>query len=302
MIRILLLAVALFVGVSARPALAQRFAAIALHDVADDERELGPDDIVTARLIALFDWLRGNGWTAISLDDVDAARRGIRALPSRPILITFDDGYRSAYTRVFPLLLAYRMPAVFALVGSWMDAPDTATVRYGDTDVPRGKFLSWAEAREMQASGLAEFASHSYGLHTGVPGNAFGSRFPAAAAWQFDPKSGTRESDAALRARVRADLDRSRALMVSRLGRAPRALVWPFGRYAGPALQAAVDTGFSFALGLNSEPADAGRPMDIPRFYPSGDPKLGSMAEALRFDDPRPLTRRIACLDPAPLR
>ena len=202
---------------------------------------------------------------------------------------------------MFPLLLAYHMPAVFALVGAWMDAPDNATVRYGDSDVPRSNFLSWEQAREMQASGLAEFASHSYGLHTGVPGNAFGSRFPSAAAWQYDTKTKTWETDASLRARVRADLEKSRALMRARLGRAPRALVWPFGRYAGPALQAATAAGFGFALGLDSEPADAARPMEIPRYYPAHDPRLGGMAETLRFADPRPATRRVACLDAAPL-
>jgi peptidoglycan/xylan/chitin deacetylase (PgdA/CDA1 family) len=76
-------------------------------------------------------------------------------------LLSFDDGYRNHYERVFPLLLAYRMHAMFSLVGSWMDAPEAGAVRYGDEDVPRSRFLSWEQAREMAASGLVEFASHS---------------------------------------------------------------------------------------------------------------------------------------------
>ena len=73
--------------------------------------------------------------------------------------------------RAFPLLRAYHYPAVAALVGSWMeDRPGgnpqpgdraVGTVQYGDKTVPRSNFISWAEAREMQASGLVEFASHS---------------------------------------------------------------------------------------------------------------------------------------------
>jgi hypothetical protein len=100
---------------------------------------------------------------------------------------------------------------------------------------------------------------------------------------------------------VRADLERSRRLMQSHLGRVPRTLVWPFGRYYGPALAATRDVGFSFALTLEAEPADAHRPLAIPRYYPSRDPKLGPIAEGLRFADPAPTVRRVACLDSGPL-
>ena len=34
----------------------------------------------------------------------------MRPLPDKAILITFDDGYKSLYTRVFPLLKVYRYP------------------------------------------------------------------------------------------------------------------------------------------------------------------------------------------------
>ncbi|NBW63906.1 MAG: hypothetical protein EBR33_12480 [Synechococcaceae bacterium WB4_1_0192] len=44
---------------------------------------------------------------------------GKQPLPRKAVLLTFDDGYLSLYTRVFPLLLAYRIPAVAALVGEW---------------------------------------------------------------------------------------------------------------------------------------------------------------------------------------
>jgi len=284
------------------PVAAQRFVAVAFHDVIDDERDLGSDDIVTPQLVAFLDWLRGNGWSSISLDDVDAARRGIRPLPPKAILLSFDDGYRNHYTRAFPLLLAYRMHAVFALVGSWMDAPESGTVHYGDENVPRNRFLSWEQAREMAASGLVEFASHSYALHQSVSGNPHGSQFPAAAAWEFDARSSAWETDAALRARVRADLEHSKRLMRQRLGLVPRALVWPYGRYSGPALAAARDAGFAFMLTLDPEPADASRPQAIPRLYPARDPRFGSLAEGVRFADPAPVTIRIACLDPAALR
>ena len=99
----------------------QRFVAIAFHDVVDKRDQLETDSVTSTSLAQFFDWLKGTGWTAISLDDVAAAARGVRRLPDKAILISFDDGYASLYTRVFPLLQVYRFPIVAALVGSWME-------------------------------------------------------------------------------------------------------------------------------------------------------------------------------------
>src|SRR4051812_27834626 len=81
----------------AQPA-GQRFVSIVFHDVQDDRSNLGLDAITSRRLLEFFDWLKGSGWTAISLDDVVAAAQGKRALPQKSILLTFDDGDRSLYT------------------------------------------------------------------------------------------------------------------------------------------------------------------------------------------------------------
>jgi peptidoglycan/xylan/chitin deacetylase (PgdA/CDA1 family) len=48
----------------------------------------------------------------ISLDDWRAALSGATRLPPRPVLMTFDDGYRSVFSIGAPILAAYRLPAV----------------------------------------------------------------------------------------------------------------------------------------------------------------------------------------------
>src|SRR5262245_12738054 len=53
-----------------------RFVSVAFHDVVDTPGELDGDAVTVDRLIAFFEWLRGNGWTAITLDDLAAAQRG----------------------------------------------------------------------------------------------------------------------------------------------------------------------------------------------------------------------------------
>ncbi len=209
-----------------------RFISIAFHDVVDSKAELDDDAVTTDRLVAFFDWLRGNAWTAISIDDVLRAQRGEKPLPPRAVLISFDDGYRSLYTRVYPLALAYRMPIVAALVGDWTGAPAGTSVRYGNRELPREHFITWDQAREMQRSGLVEFALHTQSMHQEVLGNPQGNTMPAANTLRYDPATGY-ESEAAFTARLRADLARGRALLQRELGRAPRVLVlalWPLQR------------------------------------------------------------------------
>jgi peptidoglycan/xylan/chitin deacetylase (PgdA/CDA1 family) len=291
----LLLIVVAASGAVAQPT-GQRFVSVSFHDVADHREDLTTDAVLTKTLVQFFDWLKGDGWTVVSLDDLSAAARGTRSLPPKAILLTFDDGYRSLYTRVFPLLQIYRYPTISALVGSWMEGSADGTVLYGDKRVRRDTFISWAEAREMQASGLVEFASHSYALHGSVMANPQGNLLPAAITLRYDPATGRYENDAEYRGRIGADLTRDRHLMQAELGRAPRALVWPYGRYRGPALDVAKQLGFSFALTLEPEPAYTSDLYAIHRYFPTRNARLADIVSNLRFEPGRPTTRRIACV------
>ena len=66
----------------------------------------------------------------ISLDDWRAALAGRSSLPARPVLVTFDDGYRSVLRLAAPILAANGLPAaVFVCTGPmqtrtalWFDA------------------------------------------------------------------------------------------------------------------------------------------------------------------------------------
>ncbi|MDI9239923.1 poly-beta-1,6-N-acetyl-D-glucosamine N-deacetylase PgaB [Lysobacter sp. LF1] len=277
----------------------QRFVSIALHDVVDTPAELDGDSVTSDRLVALFEWLAGNGWTAISLDDIERARQGIQPLPPRAVLLTADDGRRSLYTRVYPLALAYRTPIVAALVGEWMDTPEDGTIAYGPQRLPRSAFITWEQAREMQASGLVEFASHSHALHDVVIANPQGNPLPAAQNLRY--ADGRYEGVAAFRSRIGNDLTVSRDRIRQELGAAPRAIVWPYGRYNQDGLDAATAAGFRYALTLTPAPADATRPLEIGRFLPTSDPTLGIVVANLRFEDPWPSARRIVEVDPAQL-
>jgi len=162
------------------PAADARFMALSYHEVLADHEPLTPTAVRASDLARQFAWLRANDFHPVSVEQILAARAGGRPLPAKSILLTFDDGFKDAYTRVFPLLKLFDYPAVIALVGQWMDVPEGQIVDYDGKPVPRGKFLTWEQVREMQASGLVEVASHSYGLHRGILANPQGNTQPAA--------------------------------------------------------------------------------------------------------------------------
>ena len=139
-----------------------------------------------------------------------------------------------------------------------------------------------------RASGLIEFASHSYDLHRGVQANPQGNITPAAVTWRYDPRTRTYEDDAQYIARIRADLIHSRTMMEANLGHPPRAIVWPYGRYTGPALQVAKELGFAFSMNLEPEPAYTSDLDAIQRYFPTDTPEpRGHRAEsALRAAAP----------------
>jgi len=240
------------------------FRAIALHDVRENVRATfvtapEPSAVDETTLADFFSWLRFSNHNVISLQQIVDARAGGKPLPPRAVLLTFDDGYASAYTKVFPLLKRFGYPAVMALVTEWMQVPAGQPVLAYRTLTPpmRENFITWAQAREMAQSGLVEFASHSHALHAGAPGNPQGNQQPAAATLLYDAASGRYETDGAYAARIEADLRRSRALIEQHTGRPVRAMVWPYGAYTQPALAAAERAGMPITMTLDEGPNTA---------------------------------------------
>jgi biofilm PGA synthesis lipoprotein PgaB len=241
---------------SADPDDGQSFRVISFHDVRTNVRasfEASPDETaVDERTFAeVFAWLQYNDYHPVSLQQIVDARAGRKPLPPKPVLLTFDDGYRSAYTKVFPLLKRYNYPALMALVTSWLEVPQGQQVHWGDKPAPREDFLLWSEAAEMARSGLVEFASHSDAMHTGILANPQGNMLPAAATHRYDPKTGRYEDDAAYTRRIEADLRRSRELIEKRTGAKVRSMVWPYGAYNDAALKASERAGMPITFTLD---------------------------------------------------
>jgi peptidoglycan/xylan/chitin deacetylase (PgdA/CDA1 family) len=68
-----------------------------------------------AEFSAEMHWLARNGYRAVTLKRVYDYWRTGRPLPPKPIVLSFDDGYRSHYTTALPVLRAVHWPAVLNL-------------------------------------------------------------------------------------------------------------------------------------------------------------------------------------------
>ena len=262
-----------------------RFMALSYHEVLADNEPMTPTAVRASDLARQFAWLQANGFHPVSVDQILAARAGGPPLPPQAILLTFDDGFLDFYTRAFPLLKLFNYPAVIALVGNWMDVPAGQMVDYDGKPVPRSKFLNWDQVREMQASGLVEVASHSYDLHHGILANPQGNTQPAATTRLY--ANGRYEDDAAYLARLRHDL---RDSISQHTGKAPRIIVWPYGRSNGAAQEVAAQLGMPIGLTLVDGFNDATTPTAVwKRQLIENSPSLQAFAEMLRVTwDPNP--------------
>jgi len=90
-------------------------------------------------------YLMKHNFRVVSADEfLQASQTGTR-LPQNSVMITFDDGDEAFYTKVYPLLLKYQIPATVFVISGWVDRPG---------------FLSWRQIRIM-SSELVTVGSHT---------------------------------------------------------------------------------------------------------------------------------------------
>lgn len=265
--------------------------ALAYHDVQDADPDHAFLSVRTLNLLDQLAWLRENGYQAVSVDQILEARRGGAELPEKAILLSFDDGFSSFRERVLPILRAYQWPAVLAPVGAWMDTPAGQQVDFGGLPVPRSRFATREQIREIAQSGLVEIAAHTDNLHFGVLANAQGNQLPAAANRLYDPATGQYETAAAYRARLGTDAQRISQKIRDISGRSPRVWVWPYGAANGMALEVLDDNGYQMALTLEGGLATVANLQNTGRYLIGEDPSTQSFAAAISGMQDEPAIR-----------
>jgi len=102
-----------------------RIPVLAYHRIGYNDGDL---TVTPERLASDLRALAGEGFQSISLDQFAQYLKGEAAkLPARPVLLTFDDGYRDNYENAFPVLQRYGMTAAFFIITGLVDTPDRIT-------------------------------------------------------------------------------------------------------------------------------------------------------------------------------
>jgi len=98
---------------------------------------------------AIFDtqmaWLATNGYHTVTFNDVRRYWNRIAPLPSKPVIITLDDGYQDLYSTAFPILRTYGFTAVAYIVSGF---------------VGRKAYVTANEIMQMDQYGI-EIAAHT---------------------------------------------------------------------------------------------------------------------------------------------
>ncbi len=95
---------------------------------------------------AQLQYLADAGYHTITLTDLYLHLTQGVPLPEKPIVLTFDDGYKDAYEVAFPLLLDYGFTGTFFVLATptHFESPD---------------YMTWAQMKEMSDAGM-EIQSH----------------------------------------------------------------------------------------------------------------------------------------------
>jgi peptidoglycan/xylan/chitin deacetylase (PgdA/CDA1 family) len=156
------------------------------------------------------------------------------APPAGAVNLTVDDGHRSVYTDMLPVMRQYGFPVTLFVYPSAISNASYA--------------MSWEQLGALHRTGLFDLQSHTY-WH---PNFTIEKRRLAAAAY---------------RAFVTMQLTRPRSVLKERIGIEPNLIAWPFGLYDEELLDVARTCGYVAGLTLDRRLAGSGdQILALPRF------------------------------------
>jgi peptidoglycan/xylan/chitin deacetylase (PgdA/CDA1 family) len=194
-------------------------------------------------------WLALAGYQSVALETAVGPRT---TLPRRPVIVTFDDGFRDCAEYAPPILQRWGFGAVFFLVAGHMGGTSRWLVQERGVELP---LMDWPTARRLQADGFV-CASHTL--------------------------SHPRLAQLSVAA-CRRELHDSRARLEDELGREARHLAYPFGSFDDRVRAVAAEAGYrsacSVMIGLSTSTDD---PLALRRVPVNGQDSLVDFAWRLR--------------------
>jgi peptidoglycan/xylan/chitin deacetylase (PgdA/CDA1 family) len=177
-------------------------------------------NITTTLFAEQMSYLRDHGYQPIALDEVPLAI-GEHSSWSKPVAITFDDGYRDTYTHALPILQQFGMTATVMLVSDRIGGCST----WDAGKSADASLLSLDEIKALANAGI------SFGAHTAVH-----SSLP----------------DISLES-ARHELASSKAKLEALLGHEVSTLAYPYGRTTPEICRLAEEAGYTVAFGVDHD-------------------------------------------------
>jgi len=177
--------------------------------------------ISPAEFDAVLTDAEAHGYHAISLETAlsyFSHRTSAASLPSKPLLLTFDDGYASAYTDGTPVLKKHHATATMFFEGIL-------------TDTKPGR-LTTAQLQAMQTGGVWTLQSHGWMGHSNIVVDASGAQSPYWYANEMWLAEAHRlETGDEFELRIRADLRRFRQTFEPKLKTSISSFAYPSGEF-----------------------------------------------------------------------
>ncbi len=193
---------------------AQRVPILMYHEVSPATRPRFAKYVVSPQAFARqMSWLRGVGYTSISFATLCRSLIGSAVLPSLPVIITFDDGFRDATDYAPAILDRHRLTATFFFVAGFVGETSRWMASTPGVDLP---LAPWTKIRALADAGF-ECGAHSL-THPRLAGLA-------------DPD-------------CRRELVESREILESALRRPVVHLAYPYGSVDARVRQLAVEAGY----------------------------------------------------------
>lgn len=198
------------------------------HHFDTDEKNINGVTVKSEEFEKQMKYLKDNGYTAVTIQDLVNKRR----LPKKPIIITADDGYKSNYEIMYPILKKYGMKATIFVIGERIDDADKSS-----NAIPK---FNWKEAKEMYESGVIDFECHTYNSHEirkAIDGEQSVFSTPL-----------ENESKEDFENRITRDISKNISVIQSNLGYKPIAFAYPYGEYSADAEKILKENGIKFTF------------------------------------------------------
>jgi len=134
-----------------------KVAVLTYHDVVDVVDDPATVNISVEKFEKQIKWLYDNNYKSLSMDEFYDWKVNNKKIPRKSVLITFDDGWNSFYTKAIPILEKYDMKASVFVI--W---------KYSENCSIRGEdiYMTLEEIKDIVDNHPnMSILSHSYGLH-----------------------------------------------------------------------------------------------------------------------------------------